>query len=84
MGVHIETRESWAGRRGTGVSMAPIPITVCGGSATVDGFFPGFGWDVYNYEEAVECIEGGPSQKAGSPAPCRECMQRVSLQVAVA
>ena len=73
MTVHVETRESWAVRHDR-ESGSPAPRTVCGDSA--------FDEDVYNYDEAVECIEGGRSMKAGKPAPCRECMQGVSLQAA--
>ena len=81
--VHVETRESWAVRRDR-ESGSPAPEAVCGVRATADVMLPGYGGDVYNYDEAVECIEGGRSMKAGKPAPCRECMQRVSLQAAAA
>ena len=68
MFVHIETQESWA-RRPT---LHGAPITVCGENPTlIDGPVV---WAVYNYDEAVQAIDG-KAMKVGKIPPCRACMR---------
>ena len=81
--AHIETRESWAVRKGTfrvGRSLNTVE-TVCGGEATHDVYPPHNKADVYNYEEIVEVIEGLRGMKSGSPPPCRDCMRLIAASL---
>ena len=73
--AHVETSESWQDRWDN--DLFRDPETVCGQTPMKAGDRYASYWAVYNYDEAVRCVNGRP-MKAGKVPVCGKCMGIIS------